>query len=81
MKSQVLKIFSATSAVQWCLVFLFVSFVSAAAVPQWWITRGVINTNLAADNYGPVNVGQLKHVAYQAALELEEKLPNGAGDC
>ncbi|MBX7157111.1 MAG: hypothetical protein K1X66_01810 [Verrucomicrobiae bacterium] len=84
MKSQVLKIFSAlsaTSAVQWCLVFLFVSLVSAAAVPQWWITRGVIDTNLAADNYGPVNVGQLKHVAFQAALELEEKLPNGAGDC
>ncbi|MBX7157163.1 MAG: alpha/beta hydrolase [Verrucomicrobiae bacterium] len=59
---------------------LFSSGVSAA-VPQWWITRGVIDTNLAADNYGPVNVGQLKHVAYQAALELEEKLPNGAGDC
>ncbi|MBX7156893.1 MAG: hypothetical protein K1X66_00705 [Verrucomicrobiae bacterium] len=84
MKFKVLKIFSAlsaTSAVQWCLVFLFVSLVSAAAVPKWWITRGVINTNLAADNYGPVNVGQLKHVAFQAALELEEKLPNGAGDC
>ncbi|MEZ5406372.1 MAG: hypothetical protein R3F23_09505, partial [Verrucomicrobiia bacterium] len=92
MKNKILKFFSVGSVAKLFFpprrIFCFLLFTfhfslssGVAAVPQWWITRGVINTNLAADNYGPVNVGQLKHVAYQAALELEEKLPNGAGDC
>jgi hypothetical protein len=78
---------SATSAVQRffqllvaCYLLLNSATLVAAAIPQWWITRGVINTNLPPDNYAAVNQGQLKHIAYQAFLELEEKLPGGAGD-
>jgi hypothetical protein len=61
------------------LITCHLSLSSFAAVPQWWITRGVINTNLPVNNYAAVNQGQLKHIAYQAALELEDKLPGGMG--
>jgi hypothetical protein len=86
MKSKVSKPFSAlsaSSAVKWCFLLLVTCHLllnsGVAAVPQWWITRGVINTNLPPDNYAAVNQGQLKHIAYQAALELEDKLPGGMG--
>ena len=66
------------------LVFLITCYLSlsgaTAAVPHWWIARGVINTNQPPDNYAPVNQGQLKHIATQAYWELEAKLPNGGGD-
>jgi hypothetical protein len=60
-------------------VFL-VSLASAlsAEMPQWWIERGIIDTNEVPNDYAPVNQGQVKHVAYQAYLEFEQKLTN---DC
>jgi predicted outer membrane repeat protein len=49
-----------------------------AEVPQWWIERGVIDTNTPPSDYAPVNQGQAKHFAYQAYLEFSQKLTN---DC
>ena len=49
-----------------------------AEVPQWWIARGVVDTNAASNDYAPVNQGQVKYVATQAYLELNQNLTN---DC
>lgn len=46
--------------------------------PAWWTSRGVIDTNSAPNDYAALNVGQLKHLAYMAWLELDA-LPPGAG--
>jgi hypothetical protein len=50
-----------------------------AAAPAWWQQRGVLDANQSANDYAAVNIGQLKHIAKQAMLELEAKLPGGAG--
>lgn len=47
--------------------------------PSWWISRSVLLTNAPANDYAPVNQGQLKWVATQAAVELDANLPGGAG--
>lgn len=49
----------------------------AEAPPPWWSSHGVLTTNPAND-FAALNVGQLKHLAYSAWLELET-LPGGAG--
>lgn len=49
-----------------------------ANCPTWWATRDVRNEH-PADDYAIVNIGQLKHVATQAAAELNQRLPGGAG--
>lgn len=49
-----------------------------AEVPQWWIDRGVIDTNAVPSDYASVNQGQVKQVAYQAYLEFDQNLTN---DC
>ncbi len=49
-----------------------------AAMPQWWTDRGIIDTNAVVNDYAPVNQGQVKHVATQAYLEIDQKLTN---DC
>lgn len=46
--------------------------------PQWWITKGVINTNSPQEDYAPVNQGQVKQVAYLAYQEFSQKL-DGTG--
>lgn len=46
--------------------------------PAWWTVRGVLSAN-AMDDYAAVNQGQLKWIAWQAYLEMEEKLAGGAG--
>lgn len=64
----------------------FVFFIYAnsnvfAAPPEWWSqgdTR-VIDETSVADNYAPVNAGQLKLVAKKAMLHLNENLQGGAG--
>lgn len=46
----------------------------SAEMPQWWIERGVVNTNLTPNDYAPANQGQAKQIAYKAYLEFEQKL-------
>lgn len=62
---------------------LFVLCAGALAVvgapPAWWAGRGVTNQN-EADDYAPINQGQLKNLLKSTALELDEKLPGGAGE-
>jgi hypothetical protein len=50
-----------------------------AGSPGWWTTRGVLNTNASSNDFAAVNQGQVKHIAYQAYLEMEQNLPGGAG--
>jgi hypothetical protein len=71
------------------------------AYPGWWFARGVIPLNNPANppaqpswkngdypapsDFGPANLGQLKHIASKAAAEMNATLPgfqngNGAGD-
>ena len=49
-----------------------------AADPGWWSARGVTAVT-PADDFSLINQGQLKQVATQGFLELQEKLPTGAG--
>ena len=51
----------------------------AASGPSWWVTQNVISSNATADDFAVVNQGQLKHIATQAAAELNSHLPMGAG--
>lgn len=50
-----------------------------AAMPQWWIDRGVVDTNATVNDYAPVNQGQVKFMAEQARDEFNVNLPLGAG--
>lgn len=51
-----------------------------AAPPAWWTERNVLTPGGAPDDYAVANQGQLKHIASQAASEMNEKLsPGGAG--
>ncbi len=45
-----------------------------ADVPQWWVDREIVDTNLVANDYAPVIQGQAKHAAMQAYLEFDERL-------
>ncbi len=51
---------------------------SNAASPGWWASRGATSVNSPNDN-GPVNQGQLKQFAQKAVLELNARIPSGAG--
>lgn len=50
-----------------------------AEIPQWWVDRGIVDTNAVSNDYAPVNQGQVKHMAEQAREEFEINLPLGAG--
>jgi hypothetical protein len=52
---------------------------ATAAPPAWWQARGVLDSNQTHNDFAAVNTGQLKHIAKQAMLELDAKLPGGAG--
>ncbi len=43
-----------------------------AQAPAWWASRGVTNGQ-PADDYAVANIGQLKHMATQAAAELQSR--------
>ena len=48
--------------------------------PSWWLSRGVVNTNVTVTNdYAAANAGQVKWVASNACDELQANLPGGAG--
>ena len=49
-----------------------------ASPPSWW-SNGVLDLQATADDYAAVNQGQLKNIAKQASLELDTRLPGGAG--
>ncbi|MDR0535638.1 MAG: hypothetical protein LBG65_04715 [Puniceicoccales bacterium] len=54
-----------------------------AAGPQWWKTprngRTVFAASATANDYAAANIGQLKHIALHAKLELDEKLASTGG--
>ena len=60
--------------------FFGFSMASLAQVPGWWQERGVLNVSEMANDYAIVNQGQLKHIAWKAAQELNEAIPGGAGE-
>lgn len=61
------------------LVLIAGGLVVVAAPPPWWSGRGVTNQN-PADDYAPINQGQLKTLVKAAVQELDATLPGGAGD-
>jgi hypothetical protein len=50
-----------------------------AAPPAWWAERGVIAPNKEANDFSPINQGQLKQIALAAFEELEAQAFVGAG--
>jgi len=50
-----------------------------ATAPSWWNTRGAVDQLTTANDYAPINQGQLKNLAKAAAAELDQRLPGGAG--
>jgi len=52
-----------------------------AAPPGWWLEEDtrVVSEENAPNDFGPVNIGQLKHMATQAKKHLDAFLPDGAG--
>ena len=47
--------------------------------PAWWAARGVTDPARAANDFAPVNQGQLKKIATEAINALDAGLPGGAG--
>ena len=59
---------------------LLLAATAGADAPAWWTDRNVIVTNAAgANDFAPVNAGQVKWIAVKAYDELEQHLPGGAG--
>ncbi|MBU0677526.1 MAG: hypothetical protein KJ626_05360, partial [Verrucomicrobia bacterium] len=63
------------------LLALFIAPAAHAATncPNWWIERGVVDTNTASADYSPATQGHVKWVATNAYDEFEYMMPNGAG--
>ena len=61
-----------------CGCISVVQFLVFAQAPSWWTNRTVLTTN-SPNDFAPVNQGQVKNMAYQAYLEMESSLTNGAG--
>jgi hypothetical protein len=53
----------------------------AQPVPDWWSDSAtqIIDPQASPENYAPVNLGQLKHVASQARIHLNLALPQWGG--
>jgi hypothetical protein len=62
------------------LAAALVPLLAYAAAPAWWSQRGVLVPNATADDYAPVNQGQLKNIARTGVAEMDARLPGGAGD-
>ena len=56
----------------------FVMRLANAEGPSWWTSRQVLDAASATNDYAPVNLGQLKWIATNAAAELDVLLPGGA---
>lgn len=64
-----------------CLLLAGGAAAVLAAPPGWWTnwdTR-IVNSGTGANDYGPVNAGQLKHVASQAKKHMDQHLVGGSG--
>ena len=57
------------------------AWTARAQAPSWWTTRAVLDTNATPRDFAPVNQGQVKWLATQAAAEFADKLQalGGAG--
>ena len=64
-----------------CMALTLTPFLLNAAPPPWWTEENtrIIEPGAVENNYAPVNLGQLKHVATQAKKHLDAVLPGGAG--
>ena len=58
--------------------FALLPLMLAAVPPAWWQERGVLDSAQQPDDFAAVNTGQLKHIAKQAMLELDARIPGGA---
>ncbi|MBU0676904.1 MAG: hypothetical protein KJ626_02215 [Verrucomicrobia bacterium] len=63
------------------LLALFIAPAAHAATncPNWWIERGVVDTNTASADYSPATQGHIKWIVTNAYDEFEYMMPNGAG--
>jgi len=50
----------------------------AENIPEWWVTRGVVNTNVPVNDSAVANIGQLKQIAYQTWVEMTDQLHQAA---
>ena len=71
-------IFSARAAFAMAAA-VFIPILVYADAPAWWAQRNVLVQEGTADDYAPVNQGQLKNIAKAAVAEMDAKLPGGAG--
>jgi len=46
----------------------------AQEIPDWWIARGIVNTNVVENDFGVANLGQIKQVALQTWIEVTNRL-------
>ena len=62
------------------LLFLgtFSGSVDAQTPPAWWVQRGATSAAAPHDN-AAVNQGQLKHFTQKAVVEMNARIPGGAG--
>ena len=49
-----------------------------ATAPSWWVDYGVVDTNATPNDFGPINQGQLKWIASQAARVIADEFPGFA---
>ncbi|MCG2679888.1 MAG: thrombospondin type 3 repeat-containing protein [Kiritimatiellae bacterium] len=59
------------------LIMAFAMNVQAQG-PAWWFARGAVDTNLPANDYALVTLGQLKWMATNACAEMQEYFDPGA---
>ena len=72
---------------RWWPMLAVVAYLGTVALfaqsPAWWIARGILRTGagVVTNDYSPINQGQLKWLATQAAAEFDEGLQfiGGAG--
>jgi len=50
-----------------------------AAQPNWWTSRGAVNTSLTRNDSAALKEGQLKKMTFEAVREMNAHLPGGAG--
>lgn len=72
------------SAMAWAVASVLTTAAAEgqAPQPQWWVRRGVVNTNATPNDYAAVVEGQAKWFAAQACAEFNDMLAElgGAGD-
>ncbi|MCC5842263.1 MAG: hypothetical protein JJT96_19260 [Opitutales bacterium] len=68
--------YTALAAAGFCLGFISSR---GATEPGWWSAYGVLDASQSGDNYSPVNVGQLMHIASRSKAYFDDELPGGSG--